>query len=73
MEVRNIDWEVNLVLSSKSVGVLDESLVNVHLSNIRGETVSLELTRDDLELMISKVTETKTQMQKLNENEEIKN
>jgi len=73
MEVRNIDWEVNLVLSSKSVGVLDESLVNVHLSNIRGETVSLELTRDDLELMISKVTEAKTQMQKLNENEEIKN
>jgi len=73
MEVRNIDWEVNLVLSSKSVGVLDECLVNVHLSNIRGETVSLELTRDDLELMISKVTEAKTQMQKLNENEEIKN
>ena len=31
--VRDIDWEVNLVLSSKYVSVLDEALVTIHLSN----------------------------------------
>jgi len=66
MEVRNIDWEVNLVLSSKSVGILDESLVNVHLNDSRGETVSLELSREELELLIEKVTEAKKQMENLN-------
>ena len=31
--VRDIDWEVNLVLSSKLVTVLDEALVTIHLGN----------------------------------------
>ena len=31
--VRDIDWEVNLVLSSKLMSVLDDALVTLHLSN----------------------------------------
>ena len=31
--VRDIDWEVNFVLSSKYMSVLDEALVTIHLSN----------------------------------------
>ena len=45
---RDIDWEVSLVLSSRSVGVLDEPLVSVHLGDtkwviIRGATQEFEL------------------------------
>ena len=31
--VRDIDWEVNLVLSSKLMSALDDALVTLHLSN----------------------------------------
>ena len=31
--VRDIDWEVNFVLSSKYMSVFDEALVTIHLSN----------------------------------------
>ena len=33
IKFRDIDWEVSLVLSSRSVGVLDEPLVSVHLGD----------------------------------------
>ena len=33
VKFRDIDWEVSLVLSSRSVGVLDEPLVSVHLGD----------------------------------------
>ena len=33
IKFRDIDWEVSLVLSSRSVGVLDEPLVSVHLDD----------------------------------------
>ena len=35
VKFRDIDWEVSLVLSSRSVGVLDEPLVSVHLGDTK--------------------------------------
>ena len=47
--VRDIDWEVNFVLSSKYVSVLDEALVTIHLSNKEYEFFLLSI---DLSLNI---------------------
>ena len=40
VKFRDIDWEVSLVLSSRSVGVLDEPLVSVHLGDNKWVSLS---------------------------------
>jgi len=63
VNVRNIDWEINLVMSSKNVSSLDQPLLTVHLSDGCGSSVSLELNQDEMEKLKKTLLEAKMKME----------
>lgn len=65
--VRDIDWEVSLVLSSKLMSSLNEALVTVHLGSKEGHTKTIELNREELDRLRVKIAGLKKEMEDYSE------
>jgi len=70
----DIDWKIHRVLSSDKIADFDKSLVRVQLqieeSSSNTRQISLELTRNELENVISKLDNAKKAFDQLSEQKE---
>ena len=52
--VKDIDWTLNLVLSSNKVGILDQPLINMVVVGEEG-TIQFEMSPEEMENVVEKI------------------